>query len=110
MRRWMRMAAFSLMMGMPALAMTQVLPVRGPLGIDRLLVGTVSKTKVEKKGRTKESPKRALYELTSAEGEKFPLHGHEAELKKLIGRKVRLTGHAVGNEVTVNSVEVSENQ
>ena len=106
MRRFARIAALLLTGVISTTALSQSLPIRGPLGIDRLLVGTVSRSKAPKKP-TKNAPKPAAYELKSAEGEKFMLHGHEAELKKLCGKKVRLTGTAVGNEVTVSSVEIS---
>ena len=80
----------------------------GPLGLDRMLVGTVEKAPKVKSATHAKGAKRAAQYVMSAEGETFQLYGHEAELKKLCGKKVRLTGTAVGNNVTVNSVEASE--
>jgi hypothetical protein len=105
MARWMKTIALLSVTSLSAIMLNaQTLPMRGPLGIDRLIVGTVSKAKVGTKARMKGSPKPALYQL-SAEGEIFKLHGHDAELKKLRGKRARITGNALGNEVTVSSVE-----
>lgn len=109
MRRFLRTVTLLLLTGLSTVALAQVLPMRGPLGLGRLLVGTVSKNKPAKKMHSRDSAKRATYTLTSAQGENFKLRGHEAELEKLCGKKVRLTGNAVGNEITVNSVELLKN-
>ena|SRR5438128_3577533 len=73
-----------------------------PLGLDRVLIGTVSKAKTEDQSQ-KDPPKRTKYVLSSG-GHSYFLHGHEAKLEKLLGKKVRVTGNAVGNDVTVDSI------
>lgn len=78
-----------------------------PLGLDRVLIGTVSKASTKDQSRPKDARKKAQY-LLSSEGQSYSLNGHEAELKKLVGKKVRVTGNAIGNELTVNSVERAE--
>lgn len=68
-----------------------------PLGLDRVLVGTVS--------TAKDAGQRQTHYILTADGNTYNLHGHEKELKRLRGKKVRITGNARGNEVTVNSVQ-----
>lgn len=84
----------------------QPFPVRqqGPLGLDKILIGTVSKAKVHAK-----APKDAArYVLKTDDGETYQLHGYEKELKQLVGKRARITGTTVGENVTVGSVEPVE--
>ena len=73
-----------------------------PLGLDRILTGTISKAKTG--DQTQKNPRKRAKYILSNEGQSYLLHGHEAELKKLIGKRVRIIGNAVGDDVTVNSV------
>src|SRR5437588_10498556 len=73
-----------------------------PLGLDRVLFGTVSKARTD--DQNPKNPRKKAKYILSTEGQSYLLHGHEAELRKLVGKKVRITGNAVGNEVTVNSI------
>lgn len=72
-----------------------------PLGLNKVLSGTVSKAKANS-----HAPKDAArYLLTTQEGTVYQLHGHEKELRKMVGKHVRITCNSVGENVTVDSVE-----
>ena len=71
-----------------------------PLGLNRVLSGTVRKAHLGTN-----APKDAAQYLLKTDDATYQLHGHEKELKKLLGKKVRITGNAVGENVTVDSVE-----
>ena len=73
---------------------------QGPLGLDKMLTGTVVKAKL-----AADSPKDAARYLLKAEDATYQLHGHEKELRKLVGKKARVSGNAVGENLTVDSVE-----
>src|SRR5438445_722195 len=73
-----------------------------PLGIDRMLTGKISKT--PKKTRVSNDRSKAAKYVLSTDGETYQLHGHEKELKRFVGKKARVTGTAVGSELTVHSV------
>src|SRR4051812_6155690 len=69
-----------------------------PLGLDRVLMGTLM---------TKHEKKKPPQYMLSVDEKAYELRGHEKQLKKFVGRKVRITGNAVGNKVSVNSVEAA---
>ena len=72
-----------------------------PLGLNKALTGTMSKDRIEKN-----APKDTTrYLLTTVEGQVYQLHGHEKELKRSVGKKVRITGKTVGENVSVDTVE-----
>jgi hypothetical protein len=61
-------------------------------------------SKVGKKVSASKGTKRTAGYVLSANGVIYQLYGHESELKRLRGKRARITGNVVGNEITVNSV------
>lgn len=75
-----------------------------PLGLNKVLTGTISKAKI-----TSNSPKDAAHYLLTTPGSAvYQLHGHEKELKKFVGKAVRIFGKAVGEKFSVDLVELLE--
>jgi hypothetical protein len=71
-----------------------------PLGLNKVLTGTVIKVKV-----TPKTEKDAAKYLLKSEDATYQLRGHEKQLKRMLGKKVHITGNTVGENVTVDSVE-----
>jgi hypothetical protein len=71
-----------------------------PLGLNKVLSGAVVKAKV-----SADSPKDAARYLLKTDDATYQLHGHEKELSKLVGKKVRVTRNAAGEYVTGDTVE-----
>jgi hypothetical protein len=71
-----------------------------PLGLNKVLSGTVTKPHL-----AATSPKDAARYLLKTDDATYQLRGHEKELRKMLGKKVRITGNAVGENVTVDTVE-----
>jgi hypothetical protein len=76
-----------------------------PLGLDRALTGVVAKAKPTH-GKPAKMSKPARYVL-AVDDKTYRLDDHETELKKFLGKKVKITGNAVGEDVTVNSVTLA---
>ena len=72
-----------------------------PLGLNKVLSGVISKAKIHADTAKDTQPR---YILTTKDGSTYQLRGREKELKRLVGKKARITGNAVGETVTIDSI------
>lgn len=84
-----------------------------PLGLDRVLVGTLvdctgedSPGAKRKHGRDSRCGRDDSYVL-AVDQATYALHGREEELGRRVGTTVRITGKAVGRDVEVHSVDAA---